>query len=252
MNKGIAYLLLIASLHACNNETIIRENKYPNGKLKSKIVKDKNEARYFSYYESGAIESEGYVDRGLLRQREWKYFDVNGSVNAEGRYSDDLRVDEWKYRTTDTSFSIYWEKYIDRPVSLNIPKGWIIYDNQKEPGLFLAVDDSINTRLGINISRTEKEGESIDTMVTRGNTYFSKLYPQSKQYISEAVLNSRKAIKVMLTGRTSDGKDLKTCRYYLEAGNYFYLLAFFSTVHDQELLYNKVAEEAALSFKITE
>ena len=89
-------------------------------------------------------------------------------------------------------------------------------------------------------------------MVTRGNTYFSKLYPQSKQYISKAVLNSRKAIKVILIGRTSDGKDLKTCRYYLEAGNYFYLLAFFSTVHDQELLYNKEAEEAELSFKIAD
>ncbi|WP_212003806.1 toxin-antitoxin system YwqK family antitoxin [Chitinophaga sp. HK235] len=237
-------------LVACHQENVIRKNYYPNGKLKSKILLEDGESHYYSYYETENIESEGGIDKNLERQGAWKYFNPDGSVSSFGKYNDNLKVGEWKYQLKDTAISIQWEAYVNRPVKINIPKGWLIVETLEAPNLFSAADDSAHLHLGVNISRTEKTHESLDSIVARGIQFFQEQYPASKQETAEAIINNVKARKVMLIAKMPDGKVMISNRYYLVEGNYVYLLSLFSLQHDMSKYYNQIAKEIALSFQV--
>ena len=90
MYKFIPFLLLILILYSCE-DIYVDESYWPNGKLKTKITyqKDMGKGRglfsFNSYYESGAIQAEGFL-LGEDYHGEWKEFYLNGQLLRESQY----------------------------------------------------------------------------------------------------------------------------------------------------------------------
>lgn len=244
-------ILLITST-SCQQKKEIKQTYFPDGKLESKIiVLSKEKGKYTSYYKTGSIASEGELDRDLAKEGDWKYFYPDGKIAAFGEYNDELRVGTWTYKLKDTAFIIEWETYINRPLKLNLPKGWIIHENiaQFAPLTVYTDDDSVNFVLAFNVSLVEKGNEPFDSLVVKGTQYFNKTFPPISGSVTDAIVNNIKAKKVIQYVWRGD-KQIKTYRLYVPGDKVVYLLSFILQQPEKEFFYNKIMEEIASSFQI--
>ncbi|NLR59011.1 hypothetical protein HGH93_12925 [Chitinophaga polysaccharea] len=252
-NSILCTIILLIVIAGCQQNREIQKTFFPDGRLESKIVElSKDKAKYISYYNTGAIASEGELDRHLAKEGAWRFLYPNGEVLSYGEYSDDLKDGMWNYKLKDTSFSIQWEKYINRPLKLNLPKGWIIEGHLAPYSLLTAYsdNDSINYTLGFNISLIENDrGEAFDTLVLKATQFFDKQLPPVRGSVSDAIadnIKSKKVIQYVMGG----GKEIKTYRLYIPDGKVVYLLSFILQQPEKEFFYNKIMEDVASSFHI--
>lgn len=245
-------IALLNTMCSCQQKKEVNKTFFPDGKLESKIiVLSKDEAKYVSYYKTGRIASEGTLDKDLAKEGEWKFLSPDGVITSSGEYSDDLKIGIWNYKLKDTSFSIEWEKYINRPLKLNLPKGWIIYENitAYSPLTAYTDNDSVNFKLGLNISIVEKGSGSLDSLALKGTQYFNNHFPSIRGTATDVVVNNIKAKKVIQYVMRGD-KQIKTYRLYVPDGKMVYLLSLVLQEPEEEVFYNKVIEGIAESFQI--
>ncbi|RAK35252.1 UNVERIFIED_ORG: MORN repeat protein [Chitinophaga ginsengisegetis] len=249
--KPVSYCIIIflTTFTSCQQKKEIRETFFPDGKLESRIVAlSKEDIKYTSYYKTGSIASEGELDRDLAKQGAWKYFYPDGKIAAFGEYNDELRVGTWTYKLKDTAFTIEWETYINRPLKLNLPKGWIINENIAADTLLTAytADGSI---LRLSVSLVEKGNEPFDSLVVKGTRDFNKTFPLIQGSITDAIINSIKSKKVVQYVGHGE-KKLKIYRLYVPGDNVICLLSFILQQPEKEPFYTKIIEEIVTSFEI--
>lgn len=247
-NNFLKLVSLALFLISCKQKKEVREDFYPNGKLQSRIVATKEGVKYTSFYENGDVESEGPLDRDLKKQGKWQYLNQKGVVTASGEFIDELRNGLWHYNIKDTIFSINWTRYINRPIKLNIPEGWIVIENPKESVPLIVLSDSINQTLGLDILQIAKNGEPFDSIVVRKTQYFNAKFPVIQESTSNVVINNGKAWKAVQYVMKDDRK-IKTYRLYIDSKDVVYLLSFTLQQLDQEKFYTRIMEDMVVSFE---
>lgn len=244
----LRYMLLLTLVLGCQN---VRHSKeyYGSGKIKTELTTADGKIKCLNYYENGKLESEGEVLANGYRVGAWTYYDDDGKLRASGNYFDGLKDGNWAYNIGDSSYSIKWRAYINRPIRVNVPENWFLKE-QLAPNIPLAgFSDSTNSVANFNIVLMNKEGKSIDSVINEGiRTGREELsYDIEVLSIKEVEINEAK-VKVVTQRLLKEHKRLIVTQYFLDQpDDTIYLIAFFVDER-QQAGYETLIREIAFSF----
>lgn len=240
-------MLLLPLVFACETKRYLKEY-YENGALKKELIATKAKIQCLTYYENGKLESEGELLPDGHRVGNWKYYHNDGKLKAAGEYNDGLKEGSWSYNIGDSSYSINWSAYVNRPVRVNVPENWVLKE-QLAPNIPLAgFSDSINSVANFNIVIMNKEGKSLDSVISEAirTGRESLAYDITVLSTEEVEINETKG-KVVTTRLLAENKRLIVIQYFLGQLDLVYLVSFFVNA-DKEAVYETLLKEIAFSF----
>lgn len=240
-------MLLVPLVFACESKRYSKEY-YENGALKRELITTKAKIQCLTYYENGKLESEGELLADGLRVGNWRYYHNDGKLKAAGEYNDGLKEGSWRYSIGDSSYSINWSAYVNRPVRVNVPENWVLKE-QLAPNIPLAgFSDSINSVANFNIVILNKEGKSLDSVISEtiraGRE--SLAYDITVLSTKEIKINETKG-KVVRMRILAENKRLMVMQYFLDRSDLIYQISFFVNA-DKEAVYETLMKEIAFSF----
>jgi hypothetical protein len=249
MMTRVLFAAIITSLlfASCENKQIIKKY-YAGGVLKSETITTKDGRIYKSYDESGKLESEGSIAKDGSRNGKWTNYHLDGTLWSTGNYSDDLKNGLWNYKKKDTSYSLFWNKYINRPLKLNLPQGWIIKDNPTSYASLAVFSDSVNAAVSFSIVLMDGGNVSLDSAVIKSTNYFRSQFNVEQSHLSAVEINGLKGKKLLQTV-IMDNKKVKSAQFFLLKDKTIYLLSFVIQPQE-ESFYNDVIKEIVESFNL--
>jgi len=249
MITRILFVAIVVGLlfAACQNQQIVKKY-YVGGALKSETITTNDKRIYKSYYESGKMESEGGIAKDGSRNGKWANYYPDGILWSTGNYSDDLKDGLWNYKKKDTAYSLFWTKYINRPLKLNLPQSWIIEDNPTSYAPLAVFSDSVDAAVSFSIVLMNDGNVSLDSAVIQSTNYFRSQFDVEQSQLSEVEINGLKG-KKLLQYVTMDNKKVKSAQFFLIQDKTIYLLSFVIKPQE-ETFYNDVIKEIVESFNL--
>ncbi|MGO4292591.1 toxin-antitoxin system YwqK family antitoxin [Chitinophaga sp. RAB17] len=221
---------------------------YSNGKIKSEIIVDRGNAKYIEYYENGHTKSAGVLISQGFRVGKWTYYNEDGTVKAEGNYDEGLKKGIWRYNINDSSYTVDWSIYLNRPLKVNTPGNWILKEHLAPFVPLAGFSDSLSWNASFNIAVLTRNGKNINSVI-------NETIEKSKVHAIVEVLSTDDVEINALKGKEVtqhflvDKANLIAVQYFLEQGDTVYLVSFFVNENSYNR-YKELIKEMAYSFSV--
>jgi antitoxin component YwqK of YwqJK toxin-antitoxin module len=95
--RTLSAALVLTLAATVQGQSVIGQEFYPNGRLKSTRFHDGERERFMTYFETGRVKELGAFRNGH-RDGVWKQFDANGAVLAKAEFINGVRQGTWEFR----------------------------------------------------------------------------------------------------------------------------------------------------------
>lgn len=97
ITRTLLTALVITMMASAHGQSVIGQEFYPNGKVKSTRFHDGKRERFMTYFETGRVREMGAFLDGH-RDGVWKQFDENGAELARAEFVNGQRQGTWEFR----------------------------------------------------------------------------------------------------------------------------------------------------------
>ena len=202
---------------------------YENGQLNRHIYRNLNISDtlldYREYHENGHLSKSGMINEQGFREKKWSYFNDDFELIAEGNYLHGQKIDDWIYRDTVISWSIYEDEIF----SINKPIDWNKVYHQEEGIIsFFNAQDEFTSDANFNIQMLSEQKGFTELVEESANT-IKRMFNKSEIIaINEVEINGLQGA-IIIFNLTIQKKDIYARQALINNNDIVASINYFST-----------------------